>query len=427
MAKSDQACEPLYRLGQPPRPLPEPAGIVLLGATGSIGTQAVELVERHPDRFRVLGLSAGRRVEALSRLVERLEHIGAAQAPAVAVADAGAHRLATADPRLNRNLAPPGGEGLRALAALPGAHCVVNALVGAVGLEPTLAAARAGRRIALANKESLVVGGPLVREAARAGGAEVLPVDSEHSALAQCLAGREAAEVETLVLTASGGPFRDLSREEMARVTREQVLRHPTWNMGPKITVDSATLMNKGLEVIEAHVLFGLPYDRLDVVVHPGSIVHSLAVFRDGAVMAQLGTPDMRVPLLYALAGERHLDLETERLDLAALGRLDFAAPDTARFPCLALARAAGEAGGSATITLNGANEVAVAALLDDRLAYADIASVIAGCLEVLPAGPVPDLESALEADRAARERASRLIAERFGGANPTHPDGAAS
>ncbi|MBC8424499.1 1-deoxy-D-xylulose-5-phosphate reductoisomerase [bacterium] len=407
--------------------MPAPAGLVLLGATGSIGTQTVELVERHPDRFRVLGLSAGRRTAELGRLIERLERIGAAAAPVVAIADADAHRTAAADPVLGRNLAPPGGEGLRTLAALPGAHCVVNALVGAVGLDPTLASARAGLRIALANKESLVVGGPLVREAAREGGAEIIPVDSEHSALAQCLAGREAAEVESLVLTASGGPFRDLSRAEMAHVTREQVLRHPTWNMGPKITVDSATLMNKGLEVIEAHVLFGLPYGRLDVVVHPGSIVHSLAVFRDGAVMAQLGAPDMRVPLLYALAGERHIDLETERLDLAALGRLEFAAPDPGRFPCLALARMAGEAGGSATITLNGANEVAVAALLDDRLAYADIASVIEGCLASLPAVPVPDLESALAADRTARERAARLIAERFGGPIEPHSDGAGS
>ncbi|MBU1072897.1 1-deoxy-D-xylulose-5-phosphate reductoisomerase, partial [bacterium] len=343
------------------------------------------------------------------------ERAGAASAPVVAVAGEAAHRLAGDDPLLGRRLAPPGGEGLQVLATLPDAHCVVNGLVGAVGLEPTLAAARAGRRIALANKESLVVGGPLVREAAEAGGAEIVPVDSEHSALAQCLVGREAAEIEKLILTASGGPFRDMSLDDMARVTRDQVLNHPTWAMGPKITVDSATLMNKGLEVIEAHVLFGLPYPRLDVLVHPGSIVHSLAVFRDGAVMAQLGAPDMRVPLLYALAGERHLDLETARIDLAGLGRLDFATPDLARFPCLGLAREAGEAGGSATITLNAANEEAVAALLDDRLAYADIASVIEGALAALPAGPVADLESVLAADRAARRVAVRLIADLFG------------
>jgi len=395
--------------------LPAPVALVLLGATGSIGTQTVELVERHPDRFRVLGLSAGQRVEELGRLVERLERAGAASAPVVAIAGEAAHRLAAKDPRLNRRLAPPGGEGLQVLATLPGVHCVVNGLVGAVGLAPTLAAARAGRRIALANKESLVVGGPLVLEAVRAGGAEILPVDSEHSALAQCLVGREAAEVEKLILTASGGPFREMSRDDMTRVTRDQVLHHPTWVMGPKITVDSATLMNKGLEVIEAHVLFGLPYSRLDVVIHPGSIVHSLAVFRDGAVMAQLGAPDMRVPLLYALAGERHLAAETDRIDLAGLGHLVFAAPDLERFPCLRLAREAGEAGGSATITLNGANEAAVAALLDDRLAYADIASVIEGALTALPAGPVADLESALAADREARRVTERLIAERFG------------
>jgi len=416
VTRSDRDRQPLYRPGRLPSRPSEPLDLVLLGATGSIGTQTVELLERHPDRFRVVGLSAGRRVDVLIALAERLEFAGVLADPVVAVADEAAHRLAARDDRLSRRLAPPGGEGLRLLAALPEARCVVNGLVGAVGLEPTLAAARAGHRVALANKESLVIGGSLVADAVRTGGGEIIPVDSEHSALAQCLVGRETAEVESLVLTASGGPFRDMSSEDMARVTRDQVLRHPTWVMGPKITVDSATLMNKGLEVIEAHVLFGLPYARLDVVVHPGSIVHSLAVFRDGAVMAQLGAPDMRVPLLYALAGERHIDLETERLDLAALGRLDFAAPDPVRFPCLALARAAGEAGGTATITLNAANEEAVAALLDDRLPYVDIAVVIEGTLSALPAGPVADLESALDADREARRVAGRLIAERAGG-----------
>jgi 1-deoxy-D-xylulose-5-phosphate reductoisomerase len=407
--------EPLYHIGRRPRALPEPVGVVLLGATGSIGTQTVELAERHPDKIRVLGLSAGGRVEELSDLVARLERAGAADTPAVTLAYTDAHRRARDDERLARRLLPPGREGLLELAALSGAACVVNGLVGAVGLEPTLAAAQAGRRIALANKESLVVGGDLVRRATVAGGAEVIPVDSEHSALAQCLVGRDPDEIESLTLTASGGPFRTLSPAEMAAVTRAQVLDHPTWDMGPKITVDSATLMNKGLEVIEAHVLFGLPYSRLDVVVHPGSTVHSLAVFRDGSVMAQLGAPDMRVPLLYALAGERHLDLETTRLDLAALGDLHFEAPDPERFPCLRLAREAGEAGGSAPITLNGANEVAVAALLADKLAYTDIARVIEGTLAALPAAPVNDLAEALAADAEARRVAETLIAGKPG------------
>ena len=403
---------PLYRIGAPPRPQPDPLRVVLLGATGSIGVQAVDLALRHPERLRVVGLSAGGRVEDLSELVTRLEAVGAADAPAIAVAYPEAHARARDDARLARTLLPPGREGLATLAAWPEADCVVNGLVGAAGLEPTLAAAQVGRRIALANKESLVVGGELVRRAVEAGGAEVIPVDSEHSALAQCLAGRDPAEIESLTLTASGGPFRELDPAAMAAVTRVQVLDHPTWDMGPKITVDSATLMNKGLEVIEAHVLFGLPYDRLDVVVHPGSTVHSLAVFRDGAVMAQLGAPDMRVPLLYALAGERHWDLATARLDLAALGELRFEAPDPERFPCLRLAREAGEAGGTATITLNGANEAAVAALLDDRLAYADIARVIEGALSALPARPVPDLETALAADAEARRAAEALITD---------------
>jgi len=407
--------EPLYHIGRRPRALPEPVGVVLLGATGSIGTQTVELAERHPDKIRVLGLSAGGRVAELSDLVARLERAGAADTPAVTLAYDAAHRRARDDKRLSRRLLPPGREGLLEMAALPDATCVVNGLVGAVGLEPTLAAAQAGRRIALANKESLVVGGDLVRRATVAGGAEVIPVDSEHSALAQCLVGRGPDEIESLTLTASGGPFRTLSPAEMATVTRAQVLDHPTWDMGPKITVDSATLMNKGLEVIEAHVLFGLPYSRLDVMVHPGSTVHSLAVFRDGAVMAQMGAPDMRVPLLYALAGERHLDLATARLDLATLGDLHFEAPDPERFPCLRLAREAGEAGGSATITLNGANEAAVAALLDDKLAYTDIARVIEGALAALPAAPVNDLEDALAADAEARRVAEVLIADKLG------------
>jgi len=401
---------PLYRIGRPAREPHLPVRLVILGATGSIGAQAVELAARHPDRLQVVGVSAATRGRELAAAVHRLETAGASRTPAVVLTEPRAAGEAARDPLLGRRLLPPGSEGLDALAALEGADCVVNGLVGAAGLAPTLAAAAAGRRIALANKESLVVGGDLVREAVARGGAEVVPVDSEHSALAQCLSGRAAEELERLVLTCSGGPFRTWTAAAMAAARKDEVLNHPTWNMGAKITVDSATLMNKGLEVIEAHVLFGTPYRDIEVVVHPGSIVHSLAVFRDGAVTAQLGAPDMRVPLLYALAGERHWPLATERLDLARLGELRFEAPDHARFPCLALARRAGEAGGRAPIVLNAANEAAVAALLDDRLGFADLAPVIAAALDELPGGPVTSLAEALDTDAAARRVARRLI-----------------
>jgi 1-deoxy-D-xylulose-5-phosphate reductoisomerase len=246
-----------------------------------------------------------------------------------------------------------------------------------------------------------------VRAAAAAGGAEVVPVDSEHSAIAQCLAGRLPDEIEGLTLTASGGPFRAFSAERLRAVTRDEVLAHPTWRMGPKVTVDSATLMNKGLEVIEAHHLFGPPYAAIGVAVHPESVIHSLVTFRDGAVMAQLGTPDMRVPLLYALAGESHWPLGTERLDLVALGVLRFEAPDLDRFPCLRLARHAGEAGGRAPIVLNAANEVAVAALLDGRLPFCGVAAVIERALAAVPGGRVDSLEEALAVDREARAAAT--------------------
>lgn len=387
--------------------------LALLGATGSIGTQTVDLALRHPGEMRVVALTARSRVAELADLVRRLEDAGAASEPWIAVVDPDAHAAAAADPLLGRRLLPPGEEGVIAAATLDGVDCVVNGLVGAAGLAPTLAAAERGRRLALANKESLVVGGALVLEAVRRGGAEVIPVDSEHSALAQCLTGRRTEELETLILTASGGPCREWSAERIANAGREEVLAHPTWDMGPKITVDSATLMNKGLEVIEAHVLFGVPYQDIDVVVHPGSIVHSLAVFRDGAVMAQLGAPDMRVPLLYAVTGERHLPLETDRLDLAALGELKFSTPDTDRFPALRLAREAGEAGGRMPIALNAANEVAVAAFLDGGAGFADIPRVIAATLDDTEPATVPDLDTALAYDREARRTAAALLPDR--------------
>jgi 1-deoxy-D-xylulose-5-phosphate reductoisomerase len=308
-------------------------------------------------------------------------------------------------------LLPAGAAALVAAVTAPEhVDCVVNGVVGAVGLAPTIAAAERGVRIALANKESLVVGGELVRAAVRSGGAELLPVDSEHSAIAQCLSGRQPEEIEKLVLTASGGPFRTMPAEKLREVTVQEVLAHPTWNMGPKITVDSATLMNKGLEVIEAHHLFGVPYRDIDVVVHPGSYVHSCVTFRDGAVMAQLGSPDMRVPLMYAMAGEKRWPLAAERLDLLRIGTLCFEPPDLERFVCLRLAREAGEAGGTAPIVLNAANEVAVAALLEGRLRYVDIASVIASTLAAMPQGSVASVTEALAIDAAARREAEASL-----------------
>ena len=401
----------IYDPLRPDVPDASPARVVLLGATGSIGTQTIDLALRMPDRIRIVGMSANSRAGALAALVRSLRDRVPDTTPAIAVVDPDAHAAAAADPDLKTDLLPPGREGLKLLAALDGADVVVNGLVGAAGLEPTIAAAEAGRRIALANKESLVVGGRLVKAAVDRGGAVVIPVDSEHSALAQCLRGRSATEVESLILTASGGPFRTMDREALKTVTREQVLNHPTWNMGDKITVDSATLMNKGLEVIEAHELFGMPYDRIEVLVHPGSTVHSLVAFADGAVMAQLGLADMHLPILYAIAGETHWPMSGERLDLATLGTLRFETPDTERFPCLELARRAGEAGGSAPIALNAANEVAVQALLDDRLGYADIVRIIGDTLAAISQTEITHLEAALGVDDTARRIAHEKIA----------------
>ena len=394
---------PIY-LFKRPRRLPEPLRLVVLGATGSIGRQTLDLVRRFPERLELVAVSVHRRWQELARLLEGLRVV-------VAVDDAAARDQAARDGAFGKALLPAATAAT--LASEVQADVVVNAIVGAAGLAPTLAAARRGLRIALANKESLVVGGALVGEAARDGGAEVLPVDSEHSALAQCLCGREREELSKIILTASGGPFRARPLEELAAVTLDEVLAHPTWSMGPKITVDSATLMNKGLEIIEAHHLFGLPYDDIEVLVHPGSWVHSLAKMRDGSLLAQLGPRDMRLPLMYAISGEQRWPLTIGSLDLLQIGSLCFEAPDTARFPCLDLARRAGRAGGSAPITLNAANEIAVGALLRRQLSYIEVSRLIAATLDRLPAGPVGDLETALAADEEARRMATELLIER--------------
>ena len=408
----------LYPCGRPLLEFPLPLRLIVLGATGSIGVQTLDLVVRHPDKLQVVAVSCRSRVTELGRQLDQLaarcpDH----EPPLVAVTDPDAHAVAAGNPQISRRLLGRGPHVLSEIVAeAPGAHCLVNGLVGAVGLEPTLAAARRGLRIALANKESLVVGGPLVAAAVAAGGAEILPVDSEHAAIAQCLSGRREKEIQRLILTASGGPFRETPAKDLATVTLEQVLNHPTWNMGPKITVDSATLMNKGLEIIEAHHLFGLPYDRIDVVVHPGSIVHSLVEFVDGALLAQLGTPDMRIPLLYAITGEKHWPLETSRLDLLQIGPLRFEAPDPVRFPCLRLAREAGAAGGAAPIVLNAANEVAVQALLAGRIGYVDIPRIIEQTLATEALIEIPDLVTALAVDKQARRTAAGQVDRRSAG-----------
>jgi 1-deoxy-D-xylulose-5-phosphate reductoisomerase len=367
--------------------------VVILGATGSIGVQALEVASRHPD-LRVVALAA---------------NAAASELCATAVAH-GVDRIALADPAAARDasfagevLAGP--EGIVRLVEEAEADVVLNAIVGAAGLDASLATLRSGADLALANKESLVAGGPLVLDALGGSSGLLLPVDSEHSALMQCLAGEPAESLESLVLTASGGPFRNRQAGELADVTPADALAHPTWDMGAKITIDSATLMNKGLEVIEAHFLFGVAYDRIEVVVHPQSIVHGMARFRDGALIAHVGHPDMRVPISYALTYPERAATPAPALDLTRPFTLEFEPPDAAAFPCLGLARAAGETGGTAPAVLNAANEEAVAAFLAGRVRLTDIAALVEDALAACPAEPVDGLEAVRAADAAARER----------------------
>jgi 1-deoxy-D-xylulose-5-phosphate reductoisomerase len=380
----------------------------ILGSTGSVGQQTLAVAGGFPERYRVVALAAGRNLAKLAEQVLRF------RPELVAVAEPDGARELRA--RLGRE-APRvacGPEGLLEVAAHP-ADLVLSALVGGLGLEPTLAAIRAGRDVALANKEVLVMAGALVLREARARGTRLLPVDSEHSAIFQALAGQRREHVARLVLTASGGPFRTWSEAEIARASVEQALRHPNWQMGPKITIDSATLMNKGLEVIEARWLFDVPPERVDVVVHPQSIVHSLVEFVDGSVLAQLGLPDMRVPIAVALAHPERLPLELPRLDLAAIGELRFEVPDRKRFPCLDLAYAALAASEAAPAVLNAANEVAVAAFLAGRIPFPAIAAANAAALAAHAArggaGELRELGDVREADGFGRERALAWLA----------------
>jgi 1-deoxy-D-xylulose-5-phosphate reductoisomerase len=376
--------------------------IVILGATGSIGRQALDVVRVSED-LRVVGLAAAGSWERL--LAQAVEH--------------GATRVALSDPEAAASAAEAwgGGEvlagptGVMQLVVESGADLVLNGLVGSAGLGPTVATLGEGIDLALANKESLVVGGDLVTALAEATGAQVIPVDSEHSALFQLLRGQPAGTVDRLILTASGGPFRGRHRDELRDVSVESALAHPTWEMGGKITIDSATLMNKGLELIEAHHLFGFRFGQIEVVVHPESIVHALVQLSDGASLAHLGYPDMRVPISYALHYPERAEVAIEPLDLSGLGSLTFERPDPETFSCLALAREAGEEGGTAPCVLNAANEVAVNAFLAHRLAFLDIARVIEGTLEAADTQTVRSFDDLYEADREAREIAGNLVA----------------
>ena len=377
-------------------------GVAVLGATGSIGRSALAVLEQHPGEFRAVALTAHRNGAALAALAERWR-------PSLAVVSDG-----VVPPGANGATAwRTGREALLEAATHPDADIVLNALVGAAGLEPTLAALEAGKRVALANKESLVCAGPLVLEAARRGGGELVPVDSEHSAVFQCVRGASPSEVARLILTASGGPFRGWEPERIAGVTPADALRHPTWSMGAKITIDSATLANKALEVIEAHFLFGVPYEAIEAVVHPQSIIHSMVEMVDGSVLAQMGFPTMELPVLYALAYPERLPYECRRFDPVAAGPLTFEAVRTDRFPAFALGVEAGRAGGTAPAVFNAANEVAVAEFLAGRAPFGGIARAIADALARWPGGPVRVLDDVRQADawarRAAHESLSRL------------------
>jgi 1-deoxy-D-xylulose-5-phosphate reductoisomerase len=376
-------------------------GVSILGSTGSIGRNTLRVIEAlGEERFRIVALGAGRNIETLAGQVARhLPELVSVET------EAAAHELRTQ--LFKRNVDLPriviGEEGLIEVATHERANCVVSATVGAVGFVPTLRALEAGKRVALANKETLVMAGELMTRAAQQSGAELLPVDSEHNALHQCLRGEQAVEVRRIILTASGGPFRTKDKAQMREATVSEALRHPTWSMGAKITIDSATLMNKGLEVIEAHWLFGFEADQIDIVVHPESVVHSMVELIDGSVIAQLGVTDMRHAIQYALTYPERHSCELPPLDLTALSTLHFEAPDLDRFPCIALAYRALRAGGTLPAALNAANEEAVRAFIDERICLTDIPRVIQSVMDQHAIQPVTELDVVLNTDRAAR------------------------
>jgi 1-deoxy-D-xylulose-5-phosphate reductoisomerase len=377
--------------------------IAILGATGSIGRSTLDLVERNPDRFEVAAVTAATNVDALAEAVRRT---GAGLA---VIAD---------ESRRDQLAALLAGTGCRVLggrsalveAATCDASLVIAAIVGCAGLEPVMAAVEAGKTVALANKEALVTAGELMIGAAASSGAMLLPVDSEHNAIFQCLAGTRSQDVAKIILTASGGPFRTSSREAIAGATPAQAVAHPNWRMGAKISVDSATLMNKGLELIEAHYLFRLPSEQLEVVIHPQSVIHSMVEFVDGSVLAQLGSPDMRIPIAYALAWPERIPTPAQRLDLAAVARLDFEQPDLDRFPSLRLAREALEAGGAAPVVLNAANEVAVASFLAGAISFGEISALVQQALNSADYAAPRSIGDVLSIDRTTRERTTTMM-----------------
>lgn len=372
--------------------------IALLGSTGSIGTQALHVISQYPQRLRVQSLSANIQFKALAMQARRFKP------SKVAIGDKSCYNelkaeLADLDIEIFAGL-----EGILELAADKDTNMVLNALVGFAGLLPTLTSLENGKTVALANKESLVAGGHLVMELARKRGLEILPVDSEHSAIFQCLQGQHIAAVEKIVLTASGGPFLGWAEDKLNKVSPEDALKHPNWEMGAKITIDSATLMNKGLEVIEAHWLFGLDYEKIDVVVHKESIIHSLVEFQDGAVLAQLGAPDMRVPIQYALTYPERLPGDAPRINWNSLGQIHFAPPERENFPCLDLAYAAGSAGGSMPAVLNAANEEAVKLFLAQKIGFLGIPRIIQAVMNKHKVVRTPDFPTLVEVDREARQ-----------------------
>jgi 1-deoxy-D-xylulose-5-phosphate reductoisomerase len=380
--------------------------IAILGATGSVGQSTLDLIAAAPDRFEVTALTAASNVQHLARDARQF----------------GAELAVIADEALLGDLqdalegstvqAAAGPSGL-AEAAAGNADLVMAAIVGCAGLEPVMAAVESGKTVALANKEALVTAGDLMMEAARRSGATILPVDSEHNAIFQCLAGQDCHQVARLILTASGGPFRNLSAAEMARVSPEQAVAHPNWSMGAKISVDSATMMNKGLELIEAHHLFGLEPERIDILVHPQSVVHSLVEYADGSVLAQLGPSDMRVPIAHTLAWPERMQTGVERLDLLKVATLSFEAPDEQRFPALRLARAALAQGGAAPVVLNAANEVAVASFLDGRIHFTDIAAIVGCALDAMTDAAPRTIADVMGIDRRVRKLSAEKVLER--------------
>lgn len=381
--------------------------ITLLGSTGSIGTQTLDILEHHPDQFRLVGLAAGNNIDLLAQQVRQFKPEIVAICNEAKVGELRA-ALADLDP-LPQILA--GDDGVVEVARYGDAEAVITGIVGCAGLLPTLAAIEAGKDIALANKETLIAGGPAVLPLVEKHGVKLLPADSEHSAIFQCLQGVPQGGLRRILLTASGGAFRDWPLEKLAQVTVADALKHPNWSMGRKITVDSATLMNKGLEVIEAHYLFGLDYDAIDIVIHPQSIIHSLIELQDTSMLAQLGWPDMRLPLLYALSWPERIFTHWEPLDLVKAGSLTFREPDHAKYPCMELAYAAGRAGGTMTAVLNAANEQVVALFLDEKIHYLDIPKVIEGVCEHHKANNIahPSLEDILTADQWARGEVLRV------------------